>query len=263
MRPLVRVRNATPWDPAFLERSRLLSPLCAAARRLGPHADFPPIEALARVFAADAPVRFVPHVPRGRRRGALDPGALYDARITRAAEVPTRARCWHDVMNALVWGTYPASKRALHARQHAAISARLDPDARTLPPTRTPELDALALMDEGGVVVLADRPEEMRATLRAGANAVAEAMSKGRASLVVFGHAVFESLVLGVEPAAVAAFVIPRVAGADVLRHVDAELSRALGDVALFRAPSELCRIDLARAEAHLPTQMFPGLATS
>ena len=49
--------------------------------------------------------------------------------------------------------------------------------ARTLPPTRSREHDALALIDEGGVAVLHD--DSARA-------------------FVVFGHALYEGLVLGV-----------------------------------------------------------------
>ena len=250
MRPLVRVRHATPFDPGFLGRSRLLWPLEAAAARLGTLDDFPAPTALERVFEGDAPVRFVTAVPRGRRRTTIDAASLYDGRITLERTVPTRARCWHDLMNALVWGTFPAAKRALHARQHHAIAGRLAPGARVLPPTRTAELDALALVDEGGVLVPADDPAAMRAALRAGAGALRAAVIAGRADAVVFGHAIFESLVLGVAPAAVAAVVLPReTTPEESLRRIDAALATVLGDPAHFQAPSELCRVELGEAE--------------
>jgi hypothetical protein len=251
MRPLVRVRRATPFDPDFLGRSPLLWPLEDAARRLGSRNDFPSPEALARVFAGDPPVRFVPAVPRARRWKTVDAASLYDGRITLERSVPTRAGCWHDLMNALVWGTFPAAKRALHARQHHAIAARLEPGARVLPPTRTPELDALALVDEGGVIVSADDPAATRAGLRDGPGALRASILAGHVDAIVFGHAVFESLVLGVSPAAVAAVVLPRVRPTrDGLGHVDATLSSMLDDPSRFRAPGELCRVDLGEAEA-------------
>jgi hypothetical protein len=254
MRPLVRVRRATPFDPGFLGRSRLMWPLEPAAARLGPLDDFPAAAALDRVFEGDAPVRFVAAVPRGRRSTVVDAASLYDGRITLEREVPTRARCWHDLMNALVWGTFPTAKRALHARQHRAIAARLEPGARVLPPTRTPELDALALVDEGGVLVPADDPGAMRAALRAGPGMLRAAIVAGRADAVVFGHAIFESLVLGVSPAAVAAVVLPREAASDEpLRRIDEALATALEDPTLFGAPGELCRVDLGEAEPSTP----------
>jgi hypothetical protein len=82
-------------------------------------------------------------------------------------------------LNALVWASFPRSKLALHERQLRALVARLPPGARTLPPTRSREHDALALIDEGGVVILRD----------------------GRAEVeVVFGHALYEGRVLGRGP---------------------------------------------------------------
>jgi hypothetical protein len=247
MRPLVRVRRATPFDPGFLAH-----------------------EALRQVFEGQPPVSFVPAAPRGRRRGSVDVAALYDGRITLERRVPTRAGCWHDLMNALVWGTFPAAKSALHARQHRAIAARVDPGARTLPPSRTPELDALALLDEGGVVVVADHPGALRAALRERNGALRAAIVDGRAEAVVFGHAIFESLVLGVSPAAVAAIVLDR-AGAfeDIsrrLRRIDAALAAVLTDASLLQAPGELCRVDLGEALPGAPrraTQTLPGSGSS
>src|SRR5215472_912789 len=179
MRPLVAVRRAVPFDPQFITRDARFWPLARAARALSGGADFPPIESLARVFDGDPPVRFVAATPRRRRGAPLDARALYDARITLDRTVPTRSRCWHDLMNALVWGAFPLAKRALHARQYRAVARRLVPGARRLPPARTPEQDALALLDEGGVV-LVPREVDIRASQTT--------------ELIVFGHAIYESL---------------------------------------------------------------------
>ncbi|MDP9149718.1 MAG: DUF3025 domain-containing protein, partial [Myxococcota bacterium] len=125
MRPLVAVRRAAPYDPRFCETSSLFWPLVRAARALGEHDVFPSVGALARVFEGEPPVRFVAASPRRRRGAPVDPGALYDARIALHGEVPTRPGSWHDLMNALVWGTFPRAKLALHVRQHRAIAARV------------------------------------------------------------------------------------------------------------------------------------------
>jgi hypothetical protein len=250
MRPLVAVRTKTPFCARFCDREPLFWPLARAARALGEHADFPPVDALARVFAGTPPVKFVQACPRRGRRAPLDARALYDARITLDRTVPTRERSWHDLMNALVWGTFPGAKLALHARQHRGITERLTPGTCSLPPTRTRELDALALLDEGGVVVLAQDPQAMREALTTRRAGVLRAhIAAATAEAVVFGHAIYESLALGVAPAVVAALVLPRDAGeADLAINADRALATAIQDEGVLRSPDELTRVDLREA---------------
>ncbi len=157
------------WNGRFFEADPRFWPIAPAARRFAEHPDWPAPEEL------EAPgVRFVTaHKPRRARRGTSDPTTGYDARVL-AGEVPTRPRSWHDFLNALVWVTFPESKRRLPARQAEAIRSAVAPGARGLPNARTREQDALALLDEGGVVVLRGRD----ATLTLG-----------------FGHALYEALV--------------------------------------------------------------------
>jgi hypothetical protein len=229
MRPLVAVRRAAPFDPRFLGRHELFWPLARAARGLDGFEDFPPVDVLERVFEGNAPVRFVGAAARRGRRAVVDVRALYDARIALDGAVPTRARCWHDFMNALVWGTFPIAKRALHARQYRAIAERLLPGASRLPPTRTRELDALALLDEGGVVLLS----------RDGGGMTTEP--------VVFGHAIYESLALGVAPAVVAAISLRLDAREpDPVRAIDRWLAGRIEDRSALRTPAELKRVTIA-----------------
>jgi Protein of unknown function (DUF3025) len=252
MRPLVPLRRATAYDPGFVARSPLFWPIARAARLLAAFDDFPPPAALDGVFEGQPPVRFVCAAPRSRRRDKpLDVRAMYDARITLDGCVPTRARCWHDLMNALVWGTFPLAKRALHARQHRAMAERIAEGARTLPPARTREQDALALVDEGGVVVLTTDPDAVEAQLRAGTGAFRELIASGDAEAVIVGHAVYESLALGVAPAVVAALVLRRAPSAhDAVQQVDETLARAIVDERRLRTPDELCRVDIRDALA-------------
>jgi hypothetical protein len=233
MRPLVAVRRVAPFDSRFLARSPLFWPLERAATSLGRHEDFPPVDVLVGVFQGDPPVRFVNASPRRRRGAPVDARSLYDARITLDRQVPTRAGCWHDLMNALVWGTFPRAKRALHARQHRSIGRRISDGARQLPGARTPELDALALLDEGGVVV--------RSASTGGATAA------GPSDLVVFGHAIYESLVLGVLPAVVAGIALPRPDDPeeDVVGAIDRALALTIEDDSMLRAPNELRRVPI------------------
>ena len=168
------------FDPRFFERSELFWPIARAASVFASEEDWPDVSRYAEAFRC-APARepgamkFVAAPPRRRRpAGPVEREELYDAVIVRRRAVPTRPRMWHDYLNALVWATFPRAKLALHTRQHAAIEAWLPPGATQLPNARTRELDALALVDEGGVLIV-----EVEATTVP----------------VVFGHAIYEGLV--------------------------------------------------------------------
>lgn len=167
----------TAWNGRFFEADPRFWPIAPAALRFADRSDWPAPEEL------EAPgVRFIPATkPRRSRRRLPRAASGYDTRVL-AGEVPTRPRSWHDFLNALVWATFPASKRALHARQARAIEASLAEGAGALPNARSREHDALALLDEGGVIVL-ESPEGSLA--------------------IGFGHALYEGLVCG-GPAATA-----------------------------------------------------------
>jgi hypothetical protein len=199
------VRASELWHGRFFERDARFWPLAPAARRFADYADFPAPEEL----AAPGVVFVSAGKPRRARRAAA-PEAAYDARIERG-EVPTRPRSWHDFLNALVWATFPASKRRIHELQAAFVRRARDNDSTRLPNARAREHDALALLDEGGVLVLADA----RSTLTLG-----------------FGHALYEGLVRG-GPAATASSLtfdvdaLPEPANAPAL--ADALLAARLG----------------------------------
>jgi hypothetical protein len=163
-----------PWDPSFFRRSPLFWPIAPAASAFARFERWPEAHELACAFDGEPPVRFVPAAPLPRR-GRTPASARYDALITENRTVPTRHACWHDLLNALVWASFPRAKLALHARQHRAIAAQLGEGSR-LPGARTREQDAVAMLDEGGVVMLTPR-------------------SGGAPSTVIFGHAIYETLV--------------------------------------------------------------------
>lgn len=166
-------RASTPFLPEFYRAHADFWPIVRAAQVFADYDDWPEVAEYARAFACEPKVSFELSAPKPRRRRApaqLDLDSMYDAQIVRGV-VPTRARCWHDFSNALVWATFPNAKRALHARQHAAIRAWIPAGATRLPGARSREMDALALLDEGGVVQVGERA-------------------------VVFGHALYEGAVL-------------------------------------------------------------------
>lgn len=242
------------WDPRYAARSPFGETLRTFARSFVRFAEWPSVVEWDAAFArgpwADrAAVRFVPERPRPRRRRATgracDPDALYDARIV-AGEVPSRERSWHDFLNAHVWAAFPASKRALHARQDTMIRERIGTDRASLPRHRTPEQDAVAMVDEGSVLLLVPEAERHRVeeALRARAWDTLDALRRGsRIALLVFGHGIHEVQTLAPRPIEAMAIVLAvdslpaeldsRLAIADSL------LARRLSSRDRFRAPGE------------------------
>jgi hypothetical protein len=176
------------WDPAFFRKSPLFWPIARAAAAFESFADWPEPRDLARAFVGEPPVRFELAAPK----------TPYDARIALDGVVPTRARSWHDFLNALAWATFPRAKRALHARQHRMIAARRGEDAR-LPNARTKEQDAVAMLDEGGVALVCggDAAEEVSRRIAGRAGDVSGIVARGGARVVIFGHAIHEHLARG------------------------------------------------------------------
>jgi Protein of unknown function (DUF3025) len=171
------------WDAAFADESAWFAPLRPFAARFARLGDWPRIEELNDRLAADAGVVFVEAAklrPRRRRARPIDPESLYEVRIVRRGEVPTRPRSWHDFLNALVWAAFPASKLALTRRLWIEKEAQAREHVWRLPNRRTPIQDALALFDEGG--------------------AVAPVAGDVTGEPVIFGHAVYEHLISGRAP---------------------------------------------------------------
>lgn len=188
------------WDAAAAVRHELAWPVRPFAARFATHAGWPSLEDLNR--ALGGAVSFVPCPPRRRhrRRAPVAASELYDGRIALAGEVPTRLCCWHDFFNALVWAAWPRAKRRLHERQHQAIAERVAGPTFRLPSARTRELDRLAMLDEGGVVLLAgpEHADALRSALAQGDEAAVRALlAAGAAELIVFGHAVLDHLRTG------------------------------------------------------------------
>jgi Protein of unknown function (DUF3025) len=153
------------------------------------------------------PVRLIEQVPveqASRRAGPRPATSLYEITITEGGVVPTRSRNLHDLCNALVWATFPRSKWALTERLAALQRVRAATGVR-LPGTRTPAHDRLALLDEGGLIVIG-----------------------GRA--VVFGHAILEHAARGIDAVRAAVFTMPAGAAGWQGDAVDAAMAAAIAE---------------------------------
>jgi hypothetical protein len=210
-----------PWDPGFASRSPLFASVAEVAHLLAGEESFPEPERLDALFAPRAGVRFARAAPKPRRARPSGSGReAYDTRIVLEGVVPTRPGSWHDLLNALVWATFPLAKRALHARQHALVVPARPGEVRHRPRA----LDALALFDEGGVVV--------------GACGAA----------LVFGHAILEGAVQGWPvPTASALPLHVSLGGAPgtASRGLDGAIAQVVSDPGFFSDPAVLARFDL------------------
>lgn len=142
------------WDPDFLARSPMFEPLRIHGAKLRT-AYWPSLDELRNLIAAlDPPPAThggarVCFVSQGRKSDIFE--EKYEPRIYLKGEVQMRECNWHDLLNALVWLTFPRSKAALNARHYRAL---LEPRAAGAA-NRGPVQDAMTLFDEGGVIVAA------------------------------------------------------------------------------------------------------------
>lgn len=166
--------TATTCEPAFdPARWRGLAGFAlhdTALARLSMCAVWPDVADYGRLLDTD--VVFV--AEDGKLAAGLDDSDMAGSYIARCAEgaVPTRTRNLHDLMNALIWARFPLAKRALCRRQIAVGVARGQHTNRV----RSKAQDRLAMIDEGGVVVVG--------SVEAGAE-------------IVFGHALLEDTIRG------------------------------------------------------------------
>jgi hypothetical protein len=230
-------RLRTPWNGRLARVHPIFWPLRRFAEPFVNEVDFPTVAAIDAHLAGHAQVRFREQAPRPRRSKHKTPSQPYDASIVLVGEVPTRARSWHDFMNALVWAAFPRAKRALHQHQHAFVTTeRLSGD----PGRRLPAHDALAVLDEGGVIVVSDRalPDEKM---------LDQAVGDGSARAIVFGHAIFEAIAIdGPWP---------------LVRAVPLVLPDGLVDEQLVHAVDESLAAFLSRDSAPSRPQDLPPIA--
>lgn len=145
------------WQRDALLQSAMFAPLHAVIAQLGDR--FPTLDELNRVLqthprriAVDSghALRYV-----AQATGKLAFEAQYEPRCYLTGEVQTRADNWHDLLNALVWLTFPGAKAAINARHYRALQQAHEPAGSQRGAVR----DTNTLMDESGVIVACADPQ--------------------------------------------------------------------------------------------------------
>lgn len=77
--------------------------------------------------------------------------AQYEPRCYLQGEVQMRENNWHDLLNALVWLTFPKTKATLNARHYHALTHHAESPTNA---GRGAVRDANTLLDESGVIVV-------------------------------------------------------------------------------------------------------------
>jgi len=227
------------FEPRFAETDRRLAPFARAAAAFAECVDWPPVETWSERLAAigiELPVTFVVQAyPIRRRPGERAP---YDRAIASEGRVPSRERSWHDFLNMLAWAAFPRTKAAIHARHLEAAEMR-EGDASG---NRGRERDALAMIDEGGVLVAAADARLAREALALDGSQFAALRSRGAATPLLFGHALAEHLVRARSDAGIHAAVLVVAAGPG---DVDGAAAEAIADATTPWTPERLARAPL------------------
>ncbi|HEX7454986.1 MAG TPA: DUF3025 domain-containing protein [Gallionella sp.] len=164
------MKQTPEWSS--LLKSPLFAPLHPVISTLKT-SGFPTLEELNALLSLHQPAITVQSgfelrfVEQGYGRLAFE--AQYEPRCYSTGEVQTRADNWHDLLNALVWLTFPKAKAAINARHFEALTeqrpALTDAAAVETRSERGAVRDTNTLLDESGVIVVyAD--EELAGLLR-------------------------------------------------------------------------------------------------
>lgn len=145
------------WQRGVLMAAPMFAPLREVIAQLG--ATFPTQAELNQLLVGRVD-KVVVHSGHGLRFVPQQTGkqgfeAQYEPRCYLSGEVQSRADNWHDLLNALVWLTFPKAKAAINTRHYLALLQRHDAAGGS---QRGAVRDTNTLMDESGVIVACADP---------------------------------------------------------------------------------------------------------
>ncbi|MBI5007351.1 MAG: DUF3025 domain-containing protein [Nitrosomonadales bacterium] len=147
------MKTIPEWNKESLLELHSFCPLHQIIERLDAEG-FPTLSECNELLAGRQPVirvqngkalRFVP-----QEYGKLSFEAQYEPRCYLSGEVATRPDNWHDLLNALVWLTFPKAKAAINVRHYRALTMER---GETTHSQRGAVRDTNTLLDESGVIV--------------------------------------------------------------------------------------------------------------
>ena len=145
-------------DPAILMASPLFRPLAPLLDRFGGE-ELPTLaQCNALLDARSPPITVQQGIPLrfvAQEYGNKPFERQYEPRCYLTGAVQMRADNTHDIFNALVWMTFPASKASLNARHYNALLA----SRAASPGKRGAGRDMATLFDESGIIVASADPE--------------------------------------------------------------------------------------------------------
>jgi len=151
------MKQSPAWDNEALLQSPLLFPLHPLFSKFN-LTNLPTLQDCNTLLQSMQPpikvqsgalLRFVPH-----EDGKLPFERQYEPRCYLDGEVPTRLNNLHDVLNALVWLTFPKSKAAINARHYHALTKEGSACGIASSSERGATRDVNTLLDESGVIVV-------------------------------------------------------------------------------------------------------------
>lgn len=162
---LTYMHKTLAWDKQVLLQSPLFAPLHPILSNLEVD-HFPTLETCNALLSAYQPnitvqqgmsLHFV-----AQALGKQGFESQYEPRCYLKGEVQMRENNWHDLLNALVWLTFPKAKAAINARHYYALTS----SAKDLTGSQRGAVrDVNTLLDESGVIVVCAE-QELAALLR-------------------------------------------------------------------------------------------------
>ena len=153
------MNKSLAWDKRALLNAPMFAPLHPILTRLKDD-QFPSIQICNDLLAEYQPnitlqqglqLSFVPQV-----LGKQGFESQYEPRCYLKGEVQMRENNWHDLLNALVWLTFPKSKAAINARHYHALT---NATKQSTSSQRGTVRDTNTLLDESGVIVVSSDAE--------------------------------------------------------------------------------------------------------
>lgn len=141
------MKTQDTWDPEYSTRSPIFDTLAAVSRYFRDFQNWPEITDYQRVFSEQlAEIR---PVEQAAVINSFE--EQYEPRVYLKQELQTRTENWHDFFNALIWLSFPQTKKTLNALHFQQASQRSPGSNRSLLENR------ITQFDECGAIIISDQ----------------------------------------------------------------------------------------------------------